>query len=184
MDRRAKYSINVIKETFLDLLADNDFNTITVIKICEKADVNRTTFYKYFVDIYDLLDKIQRDFINQLKGTPKKTVYTVYSFADELLEVFINNKKLVKVLFETNNSIFFLEDVLEIAYNKCKTAWTFENQSLEEQIIEDSSIFIFNGALGLINNWVRNDFDRDYHEIAKRIEKISYYGIKPLVEKK
>ncbi|NMA50518.1 MAG: TetR family transcriptional regulator [Mollicutes bacterium] len=184
MDRRSKYSINVIKESFLDLLVDNDFNSITITKICEKADVNRTTFYKYFIDIYDLLEKVQLDFINELKGTPKKEKYTVSSFADELLEVFIKNQKLVKILFETNNNIFFLEGVLDVAYNKCKEVWTLQNSSLNEQDIEDASVFIFNGALGIINAWVRNDFDRDYHEIAQIIESLSYYGIKPFIEKK
>lgn len=58
MDRRTKYTLKTIKETFLDLLQENNINKITVKEICDNADINRATFYRYYTDIYDLLKKI------------------------------------------------------------------------------------------------------------------------------
>ncbi|MBO5473038.1 MAG: TetR family transcriptional regulator [Lachnospiraceae bacterium] len=37
------------------------FEKITVKKLCEKAEVNRSTFYAHFTDIYDMLDKMEKE---------------------------------------------------------------------------------------------------------------------------
>ena len=44
--------------------------------------------------------------------------------------------------------------------------------------IERSAIFVFNGALGIINTWVKNDFDTEISILAKSIENICLNGIK------
>lgn len=36
-----------------------EFEKITVREICELADVNRTTFYAHFIDMQDMLDKME-----------------------------------------------------------------------------------------------------------------------------
>ena len=43
------------------------------------------------------------------------------------------------------------------------------------------SIFIFNGALGIINYWVKNDFEQDIDYISNIIERLSYSGIKKFI---
>ena len=55
MDRRTKYTKNIIKETFINLLEKKELNKITVSEICKIADINRSTFYRYYLDVYDLL---------------------------------------------------------------------------------------------------------------------------------
>ena len=55
MDRRIKYTKKIIKETFINLLEKKDLNKITVSEICKIADINRSTFYRYYLDVYDLL---------------------------------------------------------------------------------------------------------------------------------
>ena len=56
MDRRVKYTKKVIKDTFIDLLSEKDINKVTVSEICKIADINRATFYRYYLDVFDLLE--------------------------------------------------------------------------------------------------------------------------------
>jgi len=65
-----------------------------------------------------------------------------------------------------------------MAYNKCKKKWEKDLPGLKEEDIDYASLFIFNGALGIINYWVKNDFDKEPEEIAKIIEQLSYFGTK------
>ena len=44
-------------EAFLDLLAEKDFEFITVKEICKRAGVNRSTFYLHYETIGELLDE-------------------------------------------------------------------------------------------------------------------------------
>ena len=48
MDRRTKYTKNIIKETFIDLLSEKDISKVSVSEICKIADINRATFYRYY----------------------------------------------------------------------------------------------------------------------------------------
>lgn len=186
MDRRIKYTKKIIKETFLDLIREKDIKKITVSEICNIADINRATFYRYYLDVYDLLDNIEKDFVDDLKEASKNIVndYTVSSFVEILLKVFLDNKNLVKILFNNKSITNLLNEVLELAYDKCKEKWIKDLPSLDEEEIEYASLFIFNGALGIINFWVQNDFDKDIAEISNIIEQLSYFGTKRFVYKK
>ena len=50
--------------------------------------------------------------------------------------------------------------------------------------MEFAFIFIFNGALGIINFWIKNDFEQDIDDISNRVQELSYYGIKKFLYKK
>lgn len=44
-------------KAFLELLSQKDFVFITVKEICEKAGVNRSTFYLHYETVADLLSE-------------------------------------------------------------------------------------------------------------------------------
>lgn len=178
MDRRIKYTKKIIKDTLIDLLNKKDINKITVSEICKIADINRATFYRYYLDVYDLLEQIKQEFVTELKEAAKKDTQNdnIYTFLKDLLEVLVNNKELGKVLFNTKNSTYFLNDILELAYEKCKNRWKKDLPNIKEEDIEYATIFIFNGTLGIINYWVQNDFDKSVEEMEAIIEKLCYFG--------
>lgn len=49
-----------IIDAFNDLIAHNNFNTITVAMICSRADIGRATFYRYFKDKYAVMNENYR----------------------------------------------------------------------------------------------------------------------------
>lgn len=53
-----------METAMLELMKHTEFEKITVKKICEKAQVNRSTFYAHFIDIFDMLDKMEA-FLNR-----------------------------------------------------------------------------------------------------------------------
>ncbi len=187
MDRRVKYTKSTIETTFLNLLEEKDIGNITVTEICQRADINRATFYRYYIDIYDLLKKIQDSFIDEIKASNALIYlkdYTVYNFTKEIINIFYNNKQLVKILFDTNNSIYFINEVLEIAYEKASSKWFSNFPDIEESEVEYAAVYVFNGALGVINYWVKNNFDKDIDEVSRYIEKLTIDGISKFVHKR
>lgn len=186
MDRRTKYTKKIISDTFLELLKEKDINKITVSELCQKADINRATFYRYYLDVYDLLEKIEQDFILELvNATDSIEIDSVYTFTYVILQVFLHNKELVKLIFNIKNSITSVESILQIAYSKCESRW---KKDLKDKIttdeIEFACIFMFNGALGIINYWIKNDFTGDIKEIAKNIETLGYCGTNKFIYNK
>ena len=65
-DARVRYTKMVIIQSFVNLLKEKSINRITVKEICTMAEINRATFYKHYLDVYDLLDKIEEQFLNEL----------------------------------------------------------------------------------------------------------------------
>lgn len=66
MDRRVQKSRQAIREAFVALMKEKDFDHITVQDITERANVSRKTFYLHFLDKYDLLDRVMEDAIREM----------------------------------------------------------------------------------------------------------------------
>lgn len=56
MDRRIKKTREAIMNAFISLMAEKDFEKITINDIADRADVNRGTVYFHFMDKYHILD--------------------------------------------------------------------------------------------------------------------------------
>lgn len=186
MDRRTKYTKKVIKDTFLNLLEKKDISSITVTEICEISDINRGTFYRYYLDVYDLLKNIEQEFMDEIKNSPsieRMEDHSIYSFTKGILDIFENNKKLVHILFNTDRNIYFLNEVLEVAYDKCIGKWEADQPESKGEELENAVVFIFNGALGVINYWIKNDFSLPSEEVAKHIETYCINGARKYIPK-
>lgn len=66
LDRRIKRSLRLLKQSFLELMKEKKFASITIQDITDRADVNRSTFYAHFSDKYALLDLIIREHFQNL----------------------------------------------------------------------------------------------------------------------
>ena len=62
-DRRTAKTRKAINTAFILLLTQKELNKITVQDISDNADINRSTFYKHYLDVYDLYDKVEHDIL-------------------------------------------------------------------------------------------------------------------------
>lgn len=53
-----------LKSTLLELLKETDYEKITVKMLCQRAGVNRSTFYAHFTDIYEIMEQME-EHLNQ-----------------------------------------------------------------------------------------------------------------------
>lgn len=65
-NQRVRLSKKMLKDALVDLLQEKPLSKISVIEICETAQINRTTFYKYYGSQLDLLEDIEADFLSQM----------------------------------------------------------------------------------------------------------------------
>lgn len=55
-----------MKRAMLELMNTTPFEKITVRLICERAQVNRSTFYAHYTDIYDMVGQMETNLHSQL----------------------------------------------------------------------------------------------------------------------
>lgn len=58
-NKRRKETKLKIGEAFMSLLETKDIRKISVSDICKIANINRSTFYSNYLDVYDLADKLR-----------------------------------------------------------------------------------------------------------------------------
>lgn len=67
-NKRKRESQEKFEKTFLQLIQTKDVEDITVSDICKISQLNRSTFYANYIDIYDLVEKVkirmENDFAN------------------------------------------------------------------------------------------------------------------------
>ena len=58
-NKRKKESQNKIEKVFIQLIQRKNISEISISTICEKAGLNRSTFYANYIDLYDLVEKVK-----------------------------------------------------------------------------------------------------------------------------
>ena len=82
LDPRVKRTRGLILKSFGELLAEKNFENISVQDVTDKAEINRATFYKHFVDKYALLDySINQMFMQEIE---KRTLNACHYTPDNL----------------------------------------------------------------------------------------------------
>ncbi len=79
LDPRVKRTRKLLQQSFAELLAERDFQSVTVHDIAERAEVNRATFYAHFEDKYALLSYSVREALQDLlkERLPDMHTFTV-----------------------------------------------------------------------------------------------------------
>ena len=93
-----------ITDAFLKLLQKKPFEKIIVKNIMEEAMVNRSTFYQHFRDKYEIAEKLQTYYVEELKRTLEainKKSPTKFGDVSELTRsYFIENRATLKLLMK------------------------------------------------------------------------------------
>ena len=64
MDLRVIKTKKNIRDAFLELRKKNSLDEIKVNALCEKAMVNKTTFYNHYQDIYELSEELETEVLD------------------------------------------------------------------------------------------------------------------------
>ena len=89
LDPRVKRTRGLILQAFAGLLAERNFESISVQDVTDKAEINRATFYAHFPDKYALLDYfISQMFMQEIeKRTLNACHYTPENLRNLILAV-------------------------------------------------------------------------------------------------
>lgn len=68
LDRRVRKTRRQLKECLTRLLKEKKIQDITVRELAEMADINRGTFYLHYKDVFDLMDQIKNDLVEEVES--------------------------------------------------------------------------------------------------------------------
>ena len=108
-------SVKHIINAFIELRSSRPLEKIMITELCEKADINKSTFYAYFKDIYDLSDQLEEQLIKRvLESLPSPEIITSdpAMMTRLLVSAYQANNSLIGILF-SGNRISLLPEKIE-----------------------------------------------------------------------
>ncbi len=178
-DRRTKYTKSVIRQALFDLMQDNPINKITVTDICKSADINRSTFYSYYEDVYDLLAQIQNEVFENVMFTLNKENWFEDWF-ENMLKLVDENRDLCQILLGPHGDSSFLHQLIYLGYDSSMELWKKNYPGAPQIALEYLYAYMSYGVIGIFENWIFSDYDLSIDEVGKLLMGISMYGIKYL----
>lgn len=169
----------MIREALYELMKDKPLNKISVKEICEVADVNRSTFYAYYLDIYDLHEKILKEYFTKQHEVIQHVIAMLATKADitslttadfyEITYYFVStikeNKELYKFIYNQNST-----SLSHISFNNVFFRRIDETLPDElHNIFRRSFTFITGGTSTLMIEWLKNDCDQSTEQLAKSL---------------
>ena len=152
-----------IRKEFLSLLQQYEFRAITVSMIIERCQINRSTFYLHYTDIYDLLEKTEQRLLQQLMDavnenwTLPETPKNFFAFLEQTFNILSENAQLCSALIGPNGDIAFLRNIEKMIRDKgLQTLRSFAPKELREQDLQYAISFALAGCVGLVEHWLKN----------------------------
>lgn len=153
MDRRSKYSIQSIQNALLEILEKKSLEKITITEVCQKADVNRGTFYKYYQDIYELYDTMEDQFVENLQD--------LFTANDEQDDFFLKvtmllhqNQSFVKPHPNGVRSSRFLNKLLQLVEPEIAHQVLLHRPDLEPDAAHFLGEYIIGGCARMYEVWI------------------------------
>ena len=178
-NRKKKYSRMVIEEAFLSLLQEYPLEKISVTKICQRADVNRSTFYAHYMDVYDLANKVSDSFLEQIfsrivsslgEPTGQGGNEATHRIILKALDTALQHKELCRLLLTLSPYTDFTRRLLHTSLEWCSRRYDlYSDGSNDDHRI--GYVMMLGGVIVLWLHWIEEDFATEPKRLAAQIEK-------------
>ena len=108
-EKKRRETEKLIETSLLQSMKEQTFETISIRQLIDLAEVNRSTFYRHYLDKYDLLEKIENRLLDDLQAYYQEALDSSCLFKLEKefkVEDFIHDKQNLFHFFEP-----YLEDL-------------------------------------------------------------------------
>lgn len=167
-DLRVIKTLRQIDEALLDCLQKTSFQKITVEMLCQSALINRSTFYKYYTDKYDLLEKylnktllefkehVNVEFINASPSNIHNIAYIkVFRY---VLDFIFSRKKEYLILWRAAIDRQIYNEMIKIVHDNIMNTMNRKSSvSSEKEKYVDLYAYLFaSNMMSLVYWWLKN----------------------------
>lgn len=169
---------------FWKLYERNEIEKISIRELCQTAGYNRTTFYVYYDDIYDLLDKaIESIFLPIREEIIRRIDFSralqVSAFGEIFLQALRKEDTHIELLFKRHHYLLLGE--------KMKKEWMallrekYSDREVDFSFLEYVMEYQLSALMGVIKYWLQTGKKLSQQELVRRIYRISENGVFSIV---
>lgn len=174
-NQRTRLSKLLFKNALMDLLKEKgSVAKISVRELCDRAELNRSTFYAHYNEPNDLLIEIETELLDateeHLKKIGAENDIGAHKYILSFLQYIRQNDKPFRALLIDSTdpefrSRFMQQSIIQFVENLRIVL----PKELEQYIFS----YILNGSTGIIIQWIRSDYAADENEIVNLLFSIN-----------
>lgn len=182
-DQRTRVTKLLIRKAFMELLTRKHIQSISVKELCDEAGISRGTFYAHYIDIYDLLEKIENEMLRDFEAALEPLLsaeagdITPLKITTGIFKCLKENADLCTVTLGTYGDKKFAGRLLSIGREKCVESYRKYFVGASPKQIEYYYAFVSSGCIGLLEKWLGEGMTAGAEEIAQTAEDIMMSGI-------
>lgn len=178
-DRRVRRSKKDLKKALICLLGTKSLRQITISELVKQADYNRSTFYRHYQYKEDLLQELTDEVIEDLKASyrepyQKTETFMVADLSYSAITIFdhvLRYADFYKLVFKSNALPGFQNRMIKELKEQSERDLN-ESQPDPRLNPELRAIYLINATMGLIMEWVSEDFQYTSSYLAKQLLEI------------
>lgn len=175
-----------IFSAYLQLIEEKSIDKITVSEICEIANINRSTFYRHYYDIYDLEEKIETHFVNSFIafgamynfGLSAEDVDASYLYFKCFNSQELDSELLTAIQKHLNTNGKFAETAFKRLIETIPTY--LDEEWRNNKTVNNILKFIINGA---VYYYLANNTEELIYEVYCELVKIASYTFNTFLDK-
>ena len=177
-DLRVVKTKKALFEALINLTKETEFENIKIQDICNKALINRSTFYSHYSDKYDLLC----DFIESLKNELSKelskneNIINTKEYYLEMIRIILNhidlNKNLYYSVIMMNRNIIIMDMLIDTTIKDVNTRLQINTLTRGDIPIDIFSTFYLGAVSGVLVLWLKTENKYSKEEILNYIDKL------------
>lgn len=171
-EKKRQLTKSKIIRAFVDVAKEKSVAAVTVSDIIKKSNINRSTFYRHYIDKSDLIEKVEDSVINQIRNANKsfqetdmEHIYTVAEkFVYNLLTVIEENQPILSVLISEKGEISFAIKLLHFFNELVESTAQEFGEGMDSKERKLFAAYNSSTALGTIIFWIHHfdEYDKEY----------------------
>ncbi len=165
------------------LMGGKQISRITVREICEKAGINRSTFYAHYTDVFDLFERVELHMAEMCSERMTNTKEGGFrGMLERVFEFMLEYKDFYQIYFSEINKVAHLMHTMNIPFSAAIDAISSQDMGFG---VENEAAYQFRfftaGASAMISYWLERNCQETPSELVDIVMRV--YGENSLVRR-
>ncbi len=182
-NRRSQYTRTELRRALLMLMLEKPVDKITVKELCDKADINRGTFYAHYASPEQLLAQVENEFYLDLLAEVAsfREAEDVQRIFEDALVALRERRELASALFGPHGDREFLSRVVRVAHEMCIVQWSGVSPRVNRELLEHLYDFISYGVVRVLQEWLASGAQEPPERMAAMLTDLCNFGVSAFV---
>lgn len=171
-NQRITLTKKLLQEALLHIMEEKPLEKISITELCAESGINRTTFYRHYTVLRDVLIEMQIQFAetcNDLFPMPL-SIESPKLYLENLCSLLHRNSKLIKIFIRNNSE----EDIIHLFDEFFQKMIPYHTDLIKKQSIDDADLklictYIAGGSYFMLRRWLLEDIEKTPQEIASLV---------------